>query len=110
MRNQNFLIKELRRLGIICYSDASLFPFTTIRVGGNASIIAIIKSSAQLEQTVRIISKANTPFIVIGNGSNLIFSDYGFEGVVIKNESQDWQIIQSDTDFSEFAASPSLHP
>lgn len=61
-----------------------LAPLTTFRVGGPASYFQEVKDLSTLKQAL-IWAKANKiPVFLLGNGSNLLVSDYGFGGLVIK--------------------------
>lgn len=60
---------------------------TSINVGGNARFFYEAEDSQKLESTVSEALKLDIPYIVIGNGTNIIFADAGFDGLVIKNSS-----------------------
>lgn len=57
---------------------------TTIKVGGPADIFVEPDSIDHLLKTMEIVTKHKMPWRVIGRGSNLLVSDGGIEGVVIK--------------------------
>ncbi|MBM7715583.1 UDP-N-acetylmuramate dehydrogenase [Siminovitchia sp. FSL H7-0308] len=57
---------------------------TTIKVGGPADIFVEPDSIDLLLKTMEIVQKHHMPWRVIGRGSNLLVSDEGIEGVVIK--------------------------
>ena len=63
--------------------NVSLAEHSTIKVGGYAEYIAFPKSESALCALVDYLNDENIKYRVIGNGSNLIFSDDGFRGVVI---------------------------
>ena len=56
---------------------------TTFRIGGPADIFAEPASEEMLSKLVAFCSEQEYPVYVIGNGSNLLVSDLGIEGVVI---------------------------
>lgn len=60
---------------------------TTIGVGGIADFFFGAKSIEELVEVVGFCHQEKIPCIVIGWGSNIIVSDYGFNGLVIKNET-----------------------
>ena len=64
-----------------------LKKFTSIGVGG-ASDCYIAKSIADLMKAVSVARKVGLPYRVIGNGTNVLFSDRGFDGLVIINRAQ----------------------
>lgn len=57
---------------------------TTFRVGGPAECFIEIESIQQLQQVQKYLYQVQYPFAIIGNGSNLLVSDRGYEGVVLK--------------------------
>ncbi|MBI4744374.1 MAG: UDP-N-acetylmuramate dehydrogenase [Actinobacteria bacterium] len=59
---------------------------TTLNVGGPAKFFVRINSIKELKLIISFINSFNLPYFVIGNGSNLLVSDSGFNGVVIKLE------------------------
>ncbi len=74
--------------------DVSLANYTTFRVGGPAKYFFIAKSLAELIMAVNLVKKTQLPFIVFGGGSNILFSDRGFAGLVIRNESNEIKITK----------------
>ena len=57
---------------------------TTFRTGGPARIFVRPKTIEHLVQVVKLCTKNNVYFFVIGNGSNLLVSDKGYNGVLIQ--------------------------
>lgn len=64
--------------------DEPMADHTTFRVGGPADLMVIPENVEQLRQAIRLCRDASIPWYVIGNGSNLLVSDKGYRGVVIK--------------------------
>ena len=64
--------------------EEPLSRHSTWHIGGKADTLAFPESTEQLGALVRFIHTQEMPWIVIGKGSNLLFSDDGFRGVVIK--------------------------
>ena len=79
--------KDLSRLASLLGDRATLNepigPYTTYRVGGEASIFMRILSVEDLHALSRALSKVRVPVIVLGRGSNMLVSDSGFRGVAI---------------------------
>ena len=71
---------------MIIGSGVSLAPYTTLGIGGPARFFTKVRTAAQLQSAVHWARKKNVPLLVIGSGSNLLVSDRGFSGLVIKNE------------------------
>ncbi len=79
---------------------------TTIKVGGRVKYYKKVDSIDSLVETVLAARKKEIEHIIIGGGSNLIFSDMGFQGLVIENRSsnievQNNQIISDSGVFTE---------
>lgn len=65
-----------------------LSSFTTLRVGGPARKIVHANSEAELIEFVKAADSAKEPILILGGGSNLLISDAGFAGTVIRVESK----------------------
>ena len=66
---------------------ATAIPLSTLgrwRIGGPADIVVTPSSAEALARTLQIVSDGKTRHLVIGDGSNLLFDDQGFRGVVIR--------------------------
>lgn len=68
--------------------DVSMKPYSTFRVGGNAKTLIICDNVQELEEALRINSEKGFPVFFMGKGSNVIFSDNGYEGTVISMSSK----------------------
>ncbi|MEC2575622.1 UDP-N-acetylmuramate dehydrogenase [Bacillus cereus] len=61
-----------------------LARYTTMKIGGPADILIVPKHVAGIEKTLQLVKRYKTKWTVIGRGSNLLVSDQGIEGVVIR--------------------------
>lgn len=79
------LIKEIykSKIGKV-EKNIQLKRYTTYKAGGTAKLLVIPKSIDKLVELLKLIKKHNLNYMVIGNGSNLIFSDNIFDKVLIK--------------------------
>ncbi|SHJ30885.1 UDP-N-acetylmuramate dehydrogenase [Lutispora thermophila] len=57
---------------------------TSFKVGGNADIFIEPENVRELTEFIRYAKDNNIPYYIIGNGTNLLVSDYGISGAVIK--------------------------
>lgn len=64
--------------------DVPLAPFTTIRVGGTADALVAAGSFRQVVAALAWAREEGMPVAVVGKGSNLIVSDEGFRGLVVR--------------------------
>jgi len=62
-----------------------LGPLTTFQMGGEADYYLPLKDVMKLPEVIEICLEEEIPYIILGWGSNLIFSDKGFRGLVIHN-------------------------
>ncbi|ATI61069.1 UDP-N-acetylmuramate dehydrogenase [Bacillus cereus] len=61
-----------------------LARYTTMKIGGPADILIVPKHVAGIEKILQLVKQYKTKWTVIGRGSNLLVSDQGIEGVVIR--------------------------
>jgi len=66
--------------------------YTTLRIGGRAKYFFIAKNREDLIKAILAAQKFKIPFFVLGSGSNVLISDKGFNGLVIKNEARNFEI------------------
>jgi UDP-N-acetylmuramate dehydrogenase len=64
--------------------DISIAPFTTFRVGGPADWLIETRSSDEIATALRLAHAAGLPVTVLGGGSNVLVSDEGVRGLVIR--------------------------
>jgi UDP-N-acetylmuramate dehydrogenase len=76
--------------------DEALFRHTYYRIGGPATVLAIPKTEADLQWLAEGISKTHIPFFILGLGSNILVSDKGYAGLIIKTSRLDLDIAPVD--------------
>ena len=64
-----------------------LSNFTTLGVGGPAAKIIHAKTEAELISAVKAADDSKTPLLILGGGSNVLISDSGFAGTVVRVET-----------------------
>jgi UDP-N-acetylmuramate dehydrogenase len=64
--------------------ELTMAPLTTFRIGGPAALYLEPETEADLAAASRAVREMEIPFIVIGKGSNLLVSDRGFPGLVLR--------------------------
>ncbi|MHB0977046.1 MAG: UDP-N-acetylmuramate dehydrogenase [Candidatus Aquicultorales bacterium] len=73
-----------RSLGPNAMASRSLAKETTLRVGGPAAIFVNADTFDHLLKTLAVAGDYEIPWIVIGKGSNLLVSDAGIDGIVVR--------------------------
>ncbi len=73
----------LKRLKARVRFNEPLSNHTTLRIGGPAQVWVEPKDIGQLRQILCRCVKEQIPYLVVGRGSNILFSERGFRGVVI---------------------------
>jgi UDP-N-acetylmuramate dehydrogenase len=76
--------------------NVSLTGYSTMRLGGAARYLAEVKDQAQLQQLVQWAKTNNLPVIMIGRGSNIVWRDEGFPGLVLVNKIMGREILAED--------------
>ncbi|MFA5392092.1 MAG: UDP-N-acetylmuramate dehydrogenase [Candidatus Paceibacterota bacterium] len=64
--------------------NISLKDYTTFKIGGKAKYFTEVKNLKELKQVLQWAKDNHLPFFVLGNGSNILFSDQGYQGIIIK--------------------------
>ena len=66
-----------------CIENADLKEFSTIKIGGLAKWIVFPKNHIELKKILQICEKNALKLKILGNGSNILFADAGFDGVLV---------------------------
>lgn len=66
--------------------NVPLSAYSTMRLGGPARYLIEIHSALEIQPAVTWAEEQNLPVIMIGGGSNIIWSDTGYEGLVLVNK------------------------
>jgi len=91
-----------QRLALAFGSDrvrrrAPLAPLTTFKVGGPADWLIDVNGSADLETAIAIARDGGVPITVLGGGSNVLVSDAGLRGLVVRVHGGDVRAIDATT-------------
>lgn len=74
---------------LIIEENIPLAPYTTFKIGGPARFFTRAKSENEVREAVQFARARNQKIYILGNGSNVLISDAGFDGLVIKMELQE---------------------
>ena len=85
VNNMNKILEEIKKLDIgKVLTDVSLKNYTTYKVGGICKIMVFPKNIDSLVLLIKTLKEKNIKFMVLGKGSNTLFSDKEYNGVIIK--------------------------
>lgn len=81
--NLKLITAFLEQNNILFSENENMASHTTFKTGGNADVFVCPETAEQLKCVIDHCRENNIPVTVIGNGSNILVSDNGIEGVVI---------------------------
>jgi len=87
--------------------NVPLKNYSTSRIGGGAKYFEIAQNANDLIRFAKVAIAQNLPYFILGSGSNILFGDHGFPGLIIKNENKGISLqglslqVQSGTLFNE---------
>lgn len=96
MDNINKIIEIARNYGFEIKENERMSKYTTFKIGGNARVIIKVTNNEGLIDILAKCKDYQIPVFVLGKGSNLLVSDNGIEGVVIKLDGVFAQIKMLD--------------
>lgn len=77
--------------------NENLKNYTTFKVGGPAKAVVYVNTLSELKGAIALLREEKEKYLIIGNGSNILVSDEGFDGVIIKT-SGDFMNIDAEGD------------
>lgn len=75
------MIEELKKYGKVI-ENPSMKKYTTYKIGGNAQALISPKNEENLLLLLQYLKMKKIPYKVIGNGSNILFCDEDYNGVI----------------------------
>jgi len=90
MAKANF--KKLKKILPGLQKNIPLKNYTTFKIGGPAKYFLKARKKKDLIKAIKAAKEFNLSFFILGVGSNLLISDKGFKGLVIKNEARNFEI------------------
>ena len=64
--------------------DEPMRKYTTFRIGGPADYLVSVCDEREVKDVVAVCKAEHVPYYIVGNGSNLLVSDKGYRGVIIR--------------------------
>ncbi len=86
MNNANYdkIINTAHSLGCRVIENAPLKEYTTFKVGGNCSALIFINSEESAAKLFSSVNEEKASYFLMGRGSNILFSDNGFDGIILQ--------------------------
>ena len=100
MKQSNTEINLLNKFPEI-KQNVLLAPFTSFKIGGPAKYFYQVKNNEEARNVIQFCNNYNFPFFILGNGSNILISDHGFDGLVVKMENNKIIINTDATVYAE---------
>lgn len=99
--------KTALELGIEYEKNVSMAAKTSFKTGGNAEMMVYPDNTTQLKSILKVCKSNNVQTYIIGNGSNILVSDNGLSGVVVRlsNNYSDIRLVDETTVEVEAGAS-----
>ena len=76
------LCEECKEINII--KEPDMGQYTSFKAGGRAALLVMPENQEELRRVLEYLSGEELPFMFLGNGSNLLVRDGGYEGAMIK--------------------------
>jgi UDP-N-acetylmuramate dehydrogenase len=78
------------------WENEPMSKHTSFKTGGMADFFVTIDSITKLQFLLKFIKQENINYIIIGNGTNILVTDEGFRGIIIKLKFDNVQIEKQD--------------
>lgn len=82
-------------MDITILKNIILASYTTFKIGGQAKFFVAAKSVEEIKQAVQWAKKNKARYFILGGGSNLLFADEGYDGLVIKIQNTKCGIVDT---------------
>lgn len=73
--------------------DVALAPFTSFGIGGPAKFFFVAHIPTDIVRAVKAARDEVMKFFILGGGSNILFDDRGYEGLIIKDECNKFTVL-----------------
>jgi len=80
------------------FLDEGLNKYTTFRIGGKCKALVMPATKDEVVAVIKLLRQKNVNYFVMGNGSNLLVSDEGFDGVIVSLKFYKGIEVLEDTD------------
>lgn len=85
MRDVKKLLKNVKK-------NIPLAQYTSFKIGGPAKYFYVAKDKDEVKKALRVVKDLKILYYILGNGTNILVSDKGFDGIVIKAQDTSFKI------------------
>ena len=101
-------IDIIKKENTVVFLNEPMKSHTSFRIGGEADCLCEVKDIRSLRNIILLCKEHNVPYFILGLGSNLLVSDKGIEGLVIKLSGEFNEITLSDDNIIRCGAGSTL--
>lgn len=76
--------------------NVPLANYSTMGLGGAASYLTLIGNAEELKEAVKWAQEKQLPILMVGGGSNIVWRDEGFSGLVLVNQIPGYEVYEED--------------
>ena len=84
MYNYNSVIDAAKEIGCKFSLNEPMLKHTTFKIGGPVDLFINVNTKEKLRIILKAINESKIPLFILGNGSNILVSDSGIRGIVLK--------------------------
>ena len=77
-------LQKLKKISADVRAEECMKNHTSFRIGGKADFLALVQSVEEIAGIIKLCRENDVKYTILGNGSNVLVSDEGIDGVVIK--------------------------
>lgn len=70
--------------GVCIEEDVPMAQYTSFRAGGKARMMVVPADAEQLRAVLGVLAGSGVEYMVLGNGTNILVKDSGYDGVIVK--------------------------
>ena len=86
-------------MSINILKNVLLAPYTTFKIGGPAKFFVEVSTKVDLEEALQWARNNKQNLFILGGGSNLLISDKGFDGLIIRINNKKYKIVKQAKNF-----------
>ncbi len=83
MKWDEIVAEKLNENKIYFLRDCLIKEYTTLKIGGKAKYIIEVETIEDIQVVLDLVRQHEIPYLLLGNGSNVLIDDMGFDGIVM---------------------------